>query len=101
MVFGIIYEYVDAETGESAYVGKASGLYGREKTLQVVHRRHMTGHTPVPFDFLLRGDERAFVLRVVDRLESDTGTALQAVLKPLEKTRVRERQPRYNRVRFA
>jgi hypothetical protein len=100
MVFGVIYEYVDVATGSSAYIGKASGLYPLRLS-RVLHRRHMHGSCPVPFDFVLREDERAFSLRVIDVLESETGTALQAVLKPLEKTRVREKRPRYNCVRFA
>ena len=56
MVFGVIYEYVDKATGESAYVGKASGLYGHKKTLRTVHLRHMQGHSPIPA-------ERAIITR--------------------------------------
>lgn len=101
MVFGLIYEYVERSTGASAYVGKTSGLYGREKTLQSVHRRHMRGHDPIPFDFILRESEQAFDLRVIDTLESARSCELQAVLKLMEKRRVREHHPRYNCVRFA
>jgi hypothetical protein len=101
MVFGVIYEYAERATGQSAYIGKAVGLYGHRKTLQAVHRRHMRGLAPVPFDFLLRKDECAFDLSVIDVLESGTGSTLQAILKPMEKQRVRERCPRYNCVRFA
>lgn len=101
MVFGVIYEYVERATGVSAYIGKTAGLYGHQKAVRTVHLRHMRGHDPIPFDFVLRDSEMAFVLRAIDMLTSETGCALQEVLKPLEKRRVRERKPKYNRVRFA
>lgn len=100
MMFGIIYEYCDAMTGKSAYIGKAAGLYGHAKTLEVVHRRHLTGRTPVPFDFILRAGEQEFSLRVIDAVIAGTAAALQVVLKPLEKARVRERHPSANHVKF-
>jgi hypothetical protein len=100
MMYGIIYEYVDQLTGRSAYVGKAAGLYGFKKTLQVVHRRHMRGVLPIPFDRVLREDESRFELQIIDRRVDETGTIVQMALKPLEKVRIRERQPKYNQVRM-
>ena len=100
MIFGIIYEYREISTGLSAYIGKASGLYGIARTLQTAHRRHLRGHDPVPFDFLLRDDPKGFKLSVIDALTAPTSSAMQVILKPLEKDRVRTRQPRHNCVRF-
>lgn len=100
MVFGIVYEYIERAMGMSMYIGKASGLYGYNKTLEIVHRRHMFGRDPVPFDFVLRENERVFYLQIVDRMESEVGYALQAMLKPVEKERIRERKPHYNCVRM-
>lgn len=100
MVYGIIYQYWETSTNSSAYIGKACGLWGIDKTLEVAHRRHLSGHDPVPFDFLLRDDIAGFSLSVLDELEASTSGDLQRILKPLEKQRVRTIKPRYNRVRF-
>lgn len=100
MLFGIIYEYLEISTGRSAYIGKACGLYGVRKTLEVAHRRHLRGVRPTPFDYLLRSDPEGFSLHVIDELTALTATDMQMILKPLEKDRVRDRQPRYNCVRF-
>lgn len=96
MMFGIIYEYVERSTGLSAYVGKAAGLYGTWKTLKVAHLRHMRGHDPVPFDFLLRENEPGFDLHIVDAVTSATSGSLQAALKPMEHARIGMLRPRYN-----
>jgi hypothetical protein len=98
--YGIIYEYMNAETGESAYVGKSMSLQSHAHALKVAHRRHLIGNDPVPFDFVLRDNPTMFFIHTVDRVIADTGTALQKVLKPLEKDRVRSLRPEYNRVRF-
>ena|ERR1035437_7807017 len=104
MVYGIIYEYVELLTGESAYIGKAtasaSDLYRHDNILKAVDRRHLKGSNPTPFDLVLRVIPQAFNLRIIDWLEASTGTDLQKVLKPLEKERVRLLQPKHNRIRF-
>jgi hypothetical protein len=100
MLYGIIYEYVDTRTGDSAYVGKSSSMYGFAHALKTAHRRHLRGRDPIPFDYVLRDDSTVFSLDILDRLTADRVPALQVVLKPLEKARVRTRRPRYNHVRF-
>ena len=99
-MFGIIYEYCDIRTGKSAYVGKAAGYSGHTKALEKVHKRHLTAPTPVPFDLILRADERAFTLRIIDTITANTTVELQEILKPLEKVRIREHRPTHNHVRF-
>lgn len=100
MVFGIIYEYVEKSTGQSAYMGKASSLYSHNKALEAAHRRHLGYGDSVPFDYVLRENESVFSLRIIDALISETGVGLQGVLKPLEKARARKRHPKYNHIRF-
>ena len=97
MVCGIIYEYEDLFG--SAYVGKAQGLYNGARTLKAVHRRHLRGHDPVPFDIVLRTNESCFEVRIVDEIFEETAVRVQAVLKGLEKRRIAELNPRYNVVR--
>jgi hypothetical protein len=99
MMSGIIYEYVERLTNTSAYIGKASGFYSPKKTLENAHRRHMRGRSPVPFDFMLRQNEQAFELRILDILESETGCTLQEMIKHIEKEMIHERKPQYNCVR--
>ena len=100
MIYGIIYEYVDIFTGLSAYIGKSSSLYGMKGALRAAHRRHLRGHDPVPFDFLLRDDSKRFSLSILDELTAPTSPLMQQILKPLEKERVRSHRPTYNCVRF-
>lgn len=101
MIFGIIYEYVEIASGRSAYVGKAASLYGYQRALIVVNRRHLRYIDSVPFDLLLRADPGKFQLHVLAYRSASTGSALQAILKPLEKTYVRARHPIHNRIRYA
>ena len=99
--YGIIYEYIDSEDGESAYIGKSTDLWSHAHALKAVHRRHLVGTYPVPFDFVLRDNPSMFILHILDRLVADTGASLQEVLKPLEKDRIRSHNPKYNRVKFS
>jgi len=98
--YGIIYEYMNTETGESAYIGKSTSLHSHTHALKIAHRRHLIGPDPVPFDFILRDCPSMFFIATIDRLVASTGANLQEVLKPLEKDRIRTHKPQYNQVRF-
>ena len=101
MIYGIIYEYVDILSGFSAYVGKASSLYGFESMARIVQRRHLRGRDPVPFDMRLRERPDNYRFVVLIELVAHSGHVLQRVLKPMEKEYVRGRDPMHNVVRFS
>lgn len=100
MNFGIIYEYVDIRTNQSAYIGKSFSLYGFERALASAHRRHLLDLHPSPFDVVIRVDPKAFSLRIVDRISADRSASVQRCLKPMERDWIRLMNPRYNCVRF-
>ena len=100
-MFGIIYEYVEVCTGRSAYIGKASSYYGHEHALNARHKIHLKARAPIPFDLVLRDKPDAFLLRIIDTVVCGSSLALRVALCPLEKERIRVRQPKFNSIRFA
>ena len=101
MYFGILYEYRDAETGESAYVGKATAPYSIAQAIRNLRLRHLTVRRPIPFDKLLRANLAHFTFRVLAEVTAQTGYTVSALLDVMEPQAVRSLYPRHNVVRFA